>query len=201
MTNFLLALVSLIILMPIIYFLPLGLSHKGKMTVILAAFLLALLGLFLNNAFELWQTALGLASMIGIFAYIGANKLQSLIFKSAAAHDKGKQPFSERVHTREQYKQETNDPGIPALPGTEPLEQRVKEDHDKIADWSSIPAFKEAGASREELEGDHEFLNVREAKLDAIDVSKEIPAVSYMAEMEELLFDKKENDLIKGESQ
>ncbi|PLR75498.1 hypothetical protein CU633_20805 [Bacillus sp. V3-13] len=197
MTHFLLATVSLVILIPVIYFLPFGLTNKGKMTMILSAYLLALFGKSLNRVFELWQTALVLVLMIAIFAYIGAGRWQLSIFTVSAARAKSEQPFTERLHNKEQNRDNS---GTPASASTEHMEQNMTEHHDRIADWGSIPAVQEAAAGREELQEDHEFLNERESEPGEIDVIEENPGVSYMAEIEELIFDKKENDLMQGES-
>ena len=58
------SLISLIILIPIIYFLPLNLTKQGKMTVIAVSFLIALAGLLTKVFMQLWQSVLLLVGLI-----------------------------------------------------------------------------------------------------------------------------------------
>jgi hypothetical protein len=83
MQSFLWVLGSLVILVPIIYFLPLGLSLRGKGVVIVIAGLLGIAGLSANAVFPLWETLLLLFILIVLVGYILDKRLNSLLYASA----------------------------------------------------------------------------------------------------------------------
>jgi hypothetical protein len=70
MDSFILAGVSLLILLPIVYFLPLGFTVKGKVFIVVASLLIGLFGLVSAAVFPLWQTALILLVFVGSLAYL-----------------------------------------------------------------------------------------------------------------------------------
>ncbi|MFC0415871.1 hypothetical protein ACFFHH_10385 [Cytobacillus solani] len=80
MENLLLAVISLVILVPIIYFLPLGLSSKGKILVIIISFFLANLGLLAQLSFPLWQTSLVLLVLVFLSSIVIDSRLKKVIY-------------------------------------------------------------------------------------------------------------------------
>lgn len=80
MENLLLAIVSLVILVPIIYFLPLGLSTKGKILVTSVSFFLAVVGLFAQLSFPLWQTSLVLLLLVFLSSIVIDSRLKKIIY-------------------------------------------------------------------------------------------------------------------------
>lgn len=50
-----LSLAALLVLVPVLYFLPVGLSYKGKLITILVAFFISLLAVFASKSLVLWQ--------------------------------------------------------------------------------------------------------------------------------------------------
>ncbi|KOP83611.1 hypothetical protein AMS60_14605 [Bacillus sp. FJAT-21945] len=80
MENLLLAVISLVILVPIIYFLPLGLSSKGKILVIIISFFLANLGLLAQLSFPLWQTSLVLLVLVFLSSIVIDSRLRKIIY-------------------------------------------------------------------------------------------------------------------------
>ncbi len=74
------ALVSLIILVPIIYFLPLGLKVSGKMILIVISFCIASIGILAKNTFPLWQTGLLILLLVLLVAYILDKRLGKVIY-------------------------------------------------------------------------------------------------------------------------
>ncbi|USK53925.1 hypothetical protein LIS82_20300 [Cytobacillus solani] len=80
MENLLLAVISLVILVPIIYFLPLGLSSKGKILVIIISFFLANLGLLAQLSFPLWQTSLILLLLVFLSSIVIDSRLRKIIY-------------------------------------------------------------------------------------------------------------------------
>lgn len=74
------SLISLIILIPIIYFLPLNLTKKGKIIVITVSFLIALAGLLTKVFMQLWQSILLLIGLILLLSMILTKKFSPDLF-------------------------------------------------------------------------------------------------------------------------
>mgnify|MGYP000986545760 CR=1 FL=1 len=83
------SLISLIILIPIIYFLPLNLTKKGKMTVIAVSFLIALAGLLTKVFMELWQSILLLVGLILLLSMVLTKKYSTALFPMPGSPSKG----------------------------------------------------------------------------------------------------------------
>lgn len=66
-----------LLLIPIIYFLPLGINIKGKLIIIGTSFLLAELGLLANKIYPLWQTILMLLLITFLFTMFIEKRLRS----------------------------------------------------------------------------------------------------------------------------
>ncbi|ETI70298.1 hypothetical protein [Neobacillus vireti] len=76
-----LAISSMLVLILIISFLPLGITVKGKLFIVLASFLLALGGLAAVLAIPLWETVIMLVALIFFTAYFMEKQWGKLIFK------------------------------------------------------------------------------------------------------------------------
>ncbi|MED3571440.1 hypothetical protein [Cytobacillus praedii] len=92
MENLLLATLSLVILVPIIYFLPLGLSARGKILVTFVSFFLAIIGLLAQLSFPLWQTSLVLLVLVFLSSIVIDSRLRKIIYplsekKNFHSHD------------------------------------------------------------------------------------------------------------------
>src|SRR4051794_4734269 len=72
---------SMVVLLLIISFLPLGYTFKGKFFVVVASFILSLGGLAAVSTFPLWQTALLLLALIFFVAYFMNNRMGTLLFR------------------------------------------------------------------------------------------------------------------------
>lgn len=70
MESLLFAGISLLILFPILYFLPLGFTIKGKVFIVVASFVTGLVGLAASVVFPLWQTALILMLFVSTATYL-----------------------------------------------------------------------------------------------------------------------------------
>ncbi|WP_071395926.1 hypothetical protein [Bacillus tuaregi] len=117
------ALASLIILFPIIYFLPLKISAKGKIIVIAVSFLISITGLFAKLFLQVWQSVLLLIALI---------LLVTLIFKKRFT------PFM--------YSMADNDSSI-MNDAAEPMEK--KQDSD-LFHFDYIPELKQAEEDNKE---------------------------------------------------
>jgi Ca2+/Na+ antiporter len=65
-----LAVIGLIILLPILYFAPLGLATREKYIIAAAALLFTVLGIVADGVFPFWQTGLILLLLIVLFSYL-----------------------------------------------------------------------------------------------------------------------------------
>jgi hypothetical protein len=84
MEELIVSVVSLIVLVPIIYYLPLGFTNKGKLVIVLAAFIFANLGMLARNTFPLWQIGLIILLILILTVYILDKRLSQFIFSSVA---------------------------------------------------------------------------------------------------------------------
>jgi hypothetical protein len=75
--SFVFALASLLLLLPIFYFLPLGISGKGKILLIAASFFLSLLAMLASVQFHVWQSLLLVCLLALVTAYLLEKKLAS----------------------------------------------------------------------------------------------------------------------------
>ncbi|WP_043934225.1 hypothetical protein [Bacillus sp. EB01] len=71
---------SLVLLIPILYLLPLGLTAKGKVVTALIASFLAIVTALGDGIFELWQMALLLFLFSGLIAYVMNGKLGDFLY-------------------------------------------------------------------------------------------------------------------------
>lgn len=78
---------ALIILIPLLYFLPLGFKKQGKLIIIASSLCLALIGLLANTVFELWQTSLLLLLFALAATYLIEKKLSSFVFADTSTEE------------------------------------------------------------------------------------------------------------------
>ncbi|WP_251549401.1 hypothetical protein [Neobacillus muris] len=83
MQTLLWAAVSLVILVPIIYYLPLGITARGKWGIIGISFILAVIGLFANAVFPMWKTIIIILLLIGLIVYFMNKRFSNSLYLSA----------------------------------------------------------------------------------------------------------------------
>lgn len=83
MEELIVSLVSLIILVPIVYFLPLGLTKKGKIIIISVAFIFANVGLLAKNNIPILQTGLILLLLTILTVYLLEKRLKGIFVESS----------------------------------------------------------------------------------------------------------------------
>ncbi|WP_141431853.1 hypothetical protein [Bacillus sp. 03113] len=71
---FLFSVISLLLLYPILTFLPLKLSRNGKLSLMSIAFLIANLGLFLFQLYSVWISVLALFLLLTLTFYLLKDK-------------------------------------------------------------------------------------------------------------------------------
>ncbi|MBM4762450.1 phage holin family protein [Bacillus sp. B15-48] len=74
MEKLLFSAVALLILVPIIYFLPLGFTFKGKIRILVAALFISLFSAFTAPIFASWQTIVIAVLLISLVSYLMAKK-------------------------------------------------------------------------------------------------------------------------------
>ncbi|KKK33052.1 hypothetical protein WQ57_24190 [Mesobacillus campisalis] len=79
MENVLFAGIAMVILVPVIYFLPLGFSLRGKVYIVTASLLIAAVGLLAASIMPLWQTFLIEVLLIGFTAYFLFKRIESIL--------------------------------------------------------------------------------------------------------------------------
>jgi hypothetical protein len=82
MQTFFWALGSTVVLMLITFFMPLGFTLKGKFSIVIIGFVLALVGLIASATFPLWQIILLLVVLVFFTAYIMDSRIGESLFKA-----------------------------------------------------------------------------------------------------------------------
>ncbi|QED48803.1 hypothetical protein [Cytobacillus dafuensis] len=136
MVAFILAIASLIILIPIMFLLPIGYSIKEKLGLIGIAFLFANVGLMANTQFQLFQSVLIIILLIILTTFILEKKFAKSLSSQSNIRLKEKKPniqehenlYMEKVDSKPQLELESitsaND-----LNATEQIENPLEEDH------------------------------------------------------------------------
>ncbi|WP_053367290.1 hypothetical protein [Bacillus sp. FJAT-27245] len=73
-------LASLLLLLPVLYFLPLGITRKGKLVIACTAALFALGAVYISELVPLWQNALLFMAIAGGTSLVFAKKLGTFLF-------------------------------------------------------------------------------------------------------------------------
>lgn len=130
MEEFIVSAISLIILVPIIYFLPIGLTKKGKGILIAVAFIIANLGLLAKNSFPLWQAALILLLMVMLTVYILDKRLGNLLFSGVHTDEKSDREMSDLLLADDEQSANLKEVSVPDrnLVGDVPLSIQVPEE-------------------------------------------------------------------------
>ncbi|NRD76008.1 hypothetical protein HPT25_00610 [Bacillus sp. BRMEA1] len=93
MENFLWAFGSLVILIPIVYFLPLGISTRGKWLIMFLSFLLGILGLSAQSFLPLWELAILILILVGLVSFILDRRMGGILSSSFATEEEEELPI------------------------------------------------------------------------------------------------------------
>ena len=77
------ACISLIVLIPLIYFFPLSLTIKGKSAVILTAFIVAIAGLYGFKMYPLWLVGLFELLLLFFITYLFGKNLNQFVLSTS----------------------------------------------------------------------------------------------------------------------
>ena len=72
-----------ILLLPILYFIPIGISEKGKLFIAGIAFGLTLLGLVASTQYSIWMIGIMLMVLLGLSSYVIEQRFSGLIVLTA----------------------------------------------------------------------------------------------------------------------
>jgi hypothetical protein len=90
---YLFSLLALILLLPILYFIPIGISVKGKLLIAGIAFGLTLLGLVASTQYSIWMIGIMLMILLGLSSYMIEQRFSGLIVLTAGTEmDSGEEP-------------------------------------------------------------------------------------------------------------
>ncbi|MED4037475.1 hypothetical protein [Niallia taxi] len=108
MISYVLALFSLILIVPIVYFLPLGFTKKGKWWIIGAALFTSVCGLLTQKVFEWWQTVLFMLLFLIIFTYLFIKKSSEMMFEAENDEEEWEDEMDWELATAEQADPQKN---------------------------------------------------------------------------------------------
>nr|WP_309099771.1 hypothetical protein [Fredinandcohnia onubensis] len=87
------AIISLLIILPIIYFLPIGFTKKGKLLILFCAFIVFSIGIALKTVLSVWQTGLVLILLAIGASYLIGKRYGNQLF----IHDENSAEFEDKV--------------------------------------------------------------------------------------------------------
>lgn len=87
MISYVLAVVSLVIIIPLVVYLPLGLTKKGKIMMAALSFSFALLGIAAQSTMELWKLLLLMLLLIVMSGYLMMKRKEQFLTVSTSAED------------------------------------------------------------------------------------------------------------------
>jgi hypothetical protein len=171
------ALGSMLVLMLIITFLPLGYTIKGKLLITLVGFVLALGGLAIATIFPIWQTVLMLVALIFFVAYLMDSRIRSFLYKESLSF--ADVITKEELVSNDRTKQEK---GVMEIIDS-PL---LNMESDKKIISSLVPDHINLLQNNENPDEDIAFLFDR--KID-LEVAEKVSEYNYLIEIEALLVD------------
>ena len=89
---YLFSILALVLLLPILYFIPIGISVKGKILIASVAFGLTLLGLVASSQYPIWMIGIMLLVLLGISSYMIEQRFSGLLVLATGTEVEEKQP-------------------------------------------------------------------------------------------------------------
>ncbi|MCM3704448.1 hypothetical protein M3205_01805 [Cytobacillus firmus] len=215
------ALASLVFIIPAVYFIPSGLTNKGKMYVMVVTIFLGMFGLSAKELFSEWQAALILLLLLLTGTYLANNKITGLFHtgeETGAFSTVKMEPVNGNENLNEKSTSEESDkPVLRTLVQPESEEGPAELD---LIDFSSeedtnsrIDLIKETSfADPSEEENNHDDLNLDEIEIMLLEGAYEdhalqidvkdteentldpaMPEIDYLAELEDMMNEEIEN--------
>ncbi|MEH7129907.1 hypothetical protein V7103_17045 [Neobacillus drentensis] len=187
------AISSMVILMLIIYFLPLGYTLKGKLLLVLISFILSLGGLGSVSIIPLWETALMLLALVFFAAYFINNRLGSVLFQESPVYE---EQMDEEYETSKTYYEVENlkDGNLVMIENNSPLPDPVHLNLEKDTETELSPALvlskiKDGNDNvHDSIDMDISFLLERDTEVDTItQMDDKNEENAYLSHIESLL--------------
>lgn len=118
------AIISLLIILPIIYFLPIGFTKKGKLLILFCAFIVFSIGIALKTVMGVWQTGLVLILLAIGASYLIGKRYGNQLF----IHDENSAEFEDKIikfEIEDDIEEEIRSQASPEKDKTLPGEQKV----------------------------------------------------------------------------
>jgi hypothetical protein len=188
--SFLFAGIALLVILPILYFLPLGFSLKGKSVIFVLSLVISLVGLIATPILQLWQIGLILLLFVSLAAYLLTNKIER--FMEVPTEEDSELPLADQAVISENV----NDAF--SYIATSDTKQEETTEPEQIGIFAK--AMRQAGEAKpsalfgnnQSVNDDNDFaLFTEEVAVTREDVAKESndkeSESSYLADMEDLL--------------
>ncbi|PAE21724.1 hypothetical protein CHH80_04690 [Bacillus sp. 7504-2] len=186
--------ISLIILVPIIYFLPLGLTNKGKGLLIIIAFIFANVGILAKGNFPIWQTALILLLLTVLTVYILDKRFHHLLFLKK--NEKHSEPllYNEEFITYEEENKESEQPFLEQFEqhSLSFVQEEEQASEERLLEIEQIEDLGEETNEADMIEKDVEeiveppFLTEKNDEISRIEKSTYMTEIEMLLESEEL---------------
>ncbi|KPL60822.1 hypothetical protein [Rossellomorea vietnamensis] len=101
---YLFSLLALILLLPILYFIPIGISNKGKLLIAGVSFGLTLLGLVASTLYPMWAIGLMLLALLTILSFMMEQRFGGLLAVAAGPDPDGNDSQWHEIHEQGVFK-------------------------------------------------------------------------------------------------
>ncbi|WP_201713651.1 hypothetical protein [Rossellomorea arthrocnemi] len=123
---YLFSLLALILLLPILYFIPIGITNKGKCLIAGVSFCLTLLGIVASTLYPVWVIGLMLLALLGVFSYLMEQRFAGLMVVAAVPAPDVKEEQRHVRHNPEDIKAEIhNDESLDEITEVKAEEEMV----------------------------------------------------------------------------
>ncbi|OIK14352.1 hypothetical protein [Bacillus sp. MUM 13] len=178
MENIVFALLSLILLIPVIIFLPIGINWKGKAAVTVSALFISLVGLAATSVFPLWESLLISLLLFLCVIYMIGKRSESFLTAADDTDDKyyyaEEEPKSAITKMNDVFVIESEKP---AFRDKGPEQDRAELPEELLAELEYAAAKdidSAEGIEEKEIEEDSSFLEQRELLWDDLEVTEEV---------------------------
>ncbi|KAB2334093.1 hypothetical protein [Bacillus mesophilum] len=219
MISFILAAISLIVIIPLVIYLPLGLTKKGKVVMTVLSFSFALLGIAGQSVMELWKLLLILLLLVVMSGYLMMKRSEQFLAAEATA-DTAFPHYSQDDH--QDYKEMEAEEEVSPSEDHDSVIELIETDHDEedvlevfeaeiilpVADSQQTDAVVLAETEAEEVDGQLDEIDFDQIRLTELAQDKETLAIdeeddskdaelSYIGELESLMSD--DNPVLQAE--
>ncbi|MFD2446232.1 hypothetical protein ACFSO7_19920 [Bacillus sp. CGMCC 1.16607] len=175
---YLFAVLSIFLLLPLVMFINIGISKKGKLLIILLSFIISALGLLSLISYPLWQSAAIMLLLILVTTYLMNERYEKFLFELNTKEENNHHIFTkeiekivileeEELYTEDELFEDQNQ----AIFVTEEVAVTVEEELSTIHDEVALIVSNELSTSYEEFTNTEEKLSsiLEEMKVKKID--------------------------------